>query len=68
MQAEQDLRQAHVVMAATGNMKKGQGEKFLKKLRRLAGGRKRGTRPKTAADWAALGMNVTYEPRKEKAS
>lgn len=54
-------------MAATGNMKKGHGERFLKKLRRLAGGRKRGTRPKTAEEWAALGMNVTYETRKEKA-
>lgn len=54
-------------MAATGNMKKGHGERFLKKLRRLAGGRKRGIRPKTAAEWEALGMNVTFETRKDKA-
>lgn len=48
----------HAVMAGTGSMKN--PDRYLKRLHRLAGGRKGGTRPKTAADWAALGMKVTY--------
>lgn len=62
LEAEQDLRFFQAVSAGTGSMRAANARSWLADLRRRMG-RRGATRPKTAAEWKAMGMRVSYETK-----
>lgn len=64
VEAERLLALSEATAAGSGQMKKADLARWLADQRRTAGLHRSGKqRPRTAAEWKALGMNVTYEKK-----